>query len=76
MNFWPFKRKQAQPVVALEAKPLHLNPTNRAQHERHLGRIGRLRQAIKESPAGAYRDGLQAELDRRRAALKASGLGE
>lgn len=68
-----FKKKKAVPEVGVKPHAVQLNPSNAAQLERHRARIERLRLAI-QSAQGAELASLQAELDRRVAILKATGL--
>lgn len=62
------------PAVAMQAHAVHLNPAHAQHVDRHRQRVTRLREAIATTTKGAYRDDLQAELDRRLATLKAAGL--
>lgn len=63
-----------KPSVGLVPRAVHLNPSHGEHVARHGARIARLREAIDSAAAGAYRDGLQVELDRRLATMTAAGL--
>lgn len=64
------------PTVAVEARPIILNPSRREQLVRNAARVSRLRQAISTATRPEYKASLQSELDRRLAAMRAAGIKE